>query len=311
MLGCEVSVLLSDEPFSEYVYGHDLIGRIVSIGGQGTATYAHADALSSVQLTTDASGTQVGTTRFDAFGGIQAQTGVQLAFGFAGEQHDAESGLIYLRARYYDPTTGRFLSKDPVRGSAWRPASQHAYVYALNNPVRYRDPRGREAGEGGCCDPAFGDAVGASAPAHEPVLFSASIEPFEGGADGPACEPGIGDGDCTTTVQLEGCIISYSCPHHCECGPAGFAGRGPSPGGIRVTFSGQTAGHGARHITSTGINVSDLESMLAREAVRMGRTMSVGDFAKARVPYSGYSIEFHVYKVEPNWVNIGTYFIVP
>jgi RHS repeat-associated protein len=108
---------------TEHIYGHDLIGRIVASGGQGTATYAHADALSSVQLTTDSSGAEVGTTSYDAFGAIRSQTGVQLPFGFTGQQQDGESGLIYLRARYYDPKTGRFLSKDRVRGSLRRPAS--------------------------------------------------------------------------------------------------------------------------------------------------------------------------------------------
>jgi len=56
---------------------------------------------------------------------------------------DSESGLVYLRARYYDPKTGRFLSPDPHPGSAGEPASQHAYTYAQNNPVRYTDPTGR------------------------------------------------------------------------------------------------------------------------------------------------------------------------
>jgi RHS repeat-associated protein len=179
-----------------------------------------------VRLLTDGTGTEVGTQQYDAFGAPRSQTGVQLSLGFTGEQRDGESGLIYLRARYYDPKTGRFLTTDPLRGSAWRPASQHAYVYALNNPLRYRDPRGREAGDGGCCDPAFGDAVGGSAPAHEPVLFGAAIEPLEGGADGPACEPGVGDGDCTTTVQEEGCLLEATLCE-CNCGP-GFGQGGPA-----------------------------------------------------------------------------------
>jgi RHS repeat-associated protein len=88
---------------------------------------------------TDASGQVVGTAAYDAFGAVRQQSGTQAGVGFAGEQTDAESGLVYLRARYYDPTTGRFLSKDPVRGG------RHAYVYARNNPLRYRDRSGREA----------------------------------------------------------------------------------------------------------------------------------------------------------------------
>jgi RHS repeat-associated protein len=158
-------------------------GRGLSSGTTSSAKYAHADVLGSVRLLTDGTGTEVGTALYDAFGAVRAQTGVQLPLGYTGEQRDAESGLIYLRARSYDPKMGRFLSTDPVRGSATRPASQHAYVYALNNPLRYRDPRGREAGDAACCDAAYGDAVAVSAPAHEPLV--ASHEPITGGPDDP------------------------------------------------------------------------------------------------------------------------------
>ncbi|GEM_PF-3338472 len=51
-------------------------------------------------------------------------------------------GLIYLRARYYDPSTGRFLSKDPAGGKLSSPVTQNKYVYANNNPVNAGDPTG-------------------------------------------------------------------------------------------------------------------------------------------------------------------------
>ncbi|MBQ4631249.1 MAG: RHS repeat-associated core domain-containing protein, partial [Clostridia bacterium] len=54
----------------------------------------------------------------------------------SGEYHDKESGFIYLRARYYDPETGRFISEDPAMdGTNW-------YVYCSNNPVMFVDPCG-------------------------------------------------------------------------------------------------------------------------------------------------------------------------
>jgi RHS repeat-associated protein len=52
------------------------------------------------------------------------------------------TGLIYLRARWYDPGTGRFLTRDPFPGLAGLPSTQHPYVYAGNNPVLYTDPSG-------------------------------------------------------------------------------------------------------------------------------------------------------------------------
>ena len=61
---------------------------------------------------------------------------------YTGEQNDIDTGLIYLRARWYDPATGRFTSRDPFRGIAGLPQSQHPYAYAHNNPINLTDPSG-------------------------------------------------------------------------------------------------------------------------------------------------------------------------
>jgi RHS repeat-associated protein len=62
---------------------------------------------------------------------------------YRGEQYDADLGLYYLRARYYNPATGRFLSRDPEDGKATDPASLHKYLYANGDPVNMADPTGR------------------------------------------------------------------------------------------------------------------------------------------------------------------------
>ena len=64
---------------------------------------------------------------------------------FNGQQQD-ETGLYYLRARTYDPKTGRFLSHDPELGKSKEPTSLHRYVYASNDPVNRIDPSGRSDG---------------------------------------------------------------------------------------------------------------------------------------------------------------------
>jgi RHS repeat-associated protein len=67
---------------------------------------------------------------------------------YRGEQYDSDLGLYYLRARYYNPLTGRFMSRDPEEfcGCSIRnPASLHKYVYGNDDPVDLSDPLGKAA----------------------------------------------------------------------------------------------------------------------------------------------------------------------
>ena len=67
-------------------------------------------------------------------------------YRFSGEQLDPESSLYFLRARYYDPVLGRFISRDPISGKLDNPQTQNPYAYALDNPVNVSDPSGLWAG---------------------------------------------------------------------------------------------------------------------------------------------------------------------
>ena len=62
----------------------------------------------------------------------------------SGEQYDTNLNLYYLRARYYNPATGRFMSRDPNAGKLKDPKSLHKYLYADGNPVDGMDPSGRD-----------------------------------------------------------------------------------------------------------------------------------------------------------------------
>ena len=64
------------------------------------------------------------------------------AFRYCGEYYDAETGTIYLRARYYNPSTGRFISRDSVTGDINDPLSLNLYTYCHNNPLLNFDPSG-------------------------------------------------------------------------------------------------------------------------------------------------------------------------
>ena len=63
---------------------------------------------------------------------------------YRGEQYDPDLALYYLRARYYNPATGRFMSRDPLDGLPWDPKTLHKYLYVGSDPVNYVDPRGKD-----------------------------------------------------------------------------------------------------------------------------------------------------------------------
>ncbi len=78
------------------------------------------------------------------FGAVRSSSGTgSTEYRFTGQHDDASVGYAYLRARYYDPQTGRFLTKDPVRGIPTNPGSQHYYTYVQNNPTNWTDASGR------------------------------------------------------------------------------------------------------------------------------------------------------------------------
>ncbi|MCK5341954.1 MAG: RHS repeat-associated core domain-containing protein, partial [Candidatus Heimdallarchaeota archaeon] len=80
---------------------------------------------------------------YDAFGQTRKEMGhVDNDFRFTGEQMDDETGLMYLRARYYDPDIGRFINKDPFVGFISDTQSLNRYSYVKNNPINSVDPLG-------------------------------------------------------------------------------------------------------------------------------------------------------------------------
>jgi RHS repeat-associated protein len=82
---------------------------------------------------------------YDAYGNSFTVSGTTPnEFMYRGEQFDSDLGLYYLRARYYNPLTGRFMSRDPEDGNPINPATLHKYIYAGSNPVKYIDPTGRD-----------------------------------------------------------------------------------------------------------------------------------------------------------------------
>lgn len=130
----------------KHVFGPGVDAPVLTIEADGTRTWHLADGQGNVVWQASNTGADVALTGYGPWGESIGTTG---AFRYAGARFDAETGLVYLRARHYSPTLGRFLQPDPV-GTA---GGVNLYAYALNDPINRRDPRGTTSepvrGDGG------------------------------------------------------------------------------------------------------------------------------------------------------------------
>ncbi|MGH2378137.1 MAG: RHS repeat domain-containing protein [Candidatus Limnocylindria bacterium] len=107
------------------------------------------DALGSVRAEVDDLGLVTKSFRYAAYGAISDRfpsSATPTLLGFTGEIADP-SGLTYLRARWYEPSHGRFVSRDPYAGTLTGPVSLNAYIYAAGRPNLLTDPLGLDPGE--------------------------------------------------------------------------------------------------------------------------------------------------------------------
>jgi len=109
-------------------------------------TYLHSDITGSPVMATDAAGNVLWKERYAPYGErqINADDG-RNSLWFTGKAQDAQTGLSYFGARWYDPLTGRFTGVDPVSFVESNPQSFNRYAYGNNNPYKFRDPDGAYA----------------------------------------------------------------------------------------------------------------------------------------------------------------------
>jgi RHS repeat-associated protein len=124
------------------VYGLDLLSMT---DDSDVTRYFLQDGLGSTTGLTDEAGAVTDRYEYDVFGATRTHVGSSSnSWLFTGEQNDAgvAGSPYYLRARYYDPGIGRFLSQDRWPGNVTDPQTLNDYVYTLNNPARFTDPYG-------------------------------------------------------------------------------------------------------------------------------------------------------------------------
>jgi RHS repeat-associated protein len=134
-------VSLGDEK-NTYIYGPgDLPIEQIQLG-KGAIFYLHHDQQGSTRLLTSSTGAVEGTSTYDAYGNTTATKGtVTTPLGYDAQYTDTDTGLIYLRARAYDPATAQFLSVDPLASVTGAP-----YAYGGDNPLNNGDRTGLSGG---------------------------------------------------------------------------------------------------------------------------------------------------------------------
>jgi RHS repeat-associated protein len=125
---------------TKYIYAGPVL---VAKNEDGTKHWYHQDHLSSTVAMSDATGALAKKTEYEAFGQEIASTGTAANLrGYGSHWRDDESGLLYMGARYYDPTLVRFTQPDSVVPEPDDPQSWNRYSYTRNNPVNRIDPTG-------------------------------------------------------------------------------------------------------------------------------------------------------------------------
>jgi RHS repeat-associated protein len=120
-------------------------GQILAQQESGAWAYVLPDHLGSVRQLADADGQVTLAQSYDPFGvPLETFGSGGSDFGYTGEWYGSYTELLFLRARYYDPAVGRFLSKDPFPGYVHWPQMLNPYPYAANNPVSRTDPSGQQ-----------------------------------------------------------------------------------------------------------------------------------------------------------------------
>jgi RHS repeat-associated protein len=128
--------------------GNELAGYIQGAGidqplaelRSGTTSFYDQDGLGSVTSLSNSTAAIASTYSYGSFGKLTASTGTLAnPFQYTGREFDSETGIYFYRARYYDPTIGRFASEDPT---GFRSDDLNFYRYVHNSSINYTDPAG-------------------------------------------------------------------------------------------------------------------------------------------------------------------------
>ncbi|WP_059051182.1 RHS repeat-associated core domain-containing protein [Paenibacillus senegalimassiliensis] len=130
-----------------YGYVFDAMGELVGrqVQNENKLQYYILNGHGDVVELRDASGNILNSYSYDIWGNpLVVQETQPNALRYSGEYWDEDTGLQYLRARWYDPATARFMGEDTYQGELTNPLSLNLYTYVLSNPLIYTDPSGQK-----------------------------------------------------------------------------------------------------------------------------------------------------------------------
>lgn len=152
MMGGELEsphlIVSGGEDVAAFVYAG--LSPLMRLDENGEPVYYLMDGMGSAIGLVDGSGQEVASFEYDSFGNLRGLSGTEAEvsgemggdFRFQGQWLESSTDFYHFRARYYDPQTGRFLSRDPVELLEYEPESSNPYQFAYNNPHVYSDPSG-------------------------------------------------------------------------------------------------------------------------------------------------------------------------